>query len=167
MTTIYSADGQTVTRTFRNPPRGHWVQDTPQLGHYEPADVAHGYFPLIEVARPSPDHARSVMRDGDTFVEVWTFDPEREAARLAAETAATNATTVDQAISAALAELQQIADAPAVPDVPDGTLTAAQVSNILRGLRDETQRNRARLQRVARTLRHTIRLVRGDFDGVD
>ena len=85
MTTIYSTDGTTVTSVHRNPPKGHWVQDTDTTGHYEPADISNGYYPLVEVARPSPDHTRSVVRDGDTFTEQWAHDPDLEAARLVAE----------------------------------------------------------------------------------
>lgn len=102
MTTIYSADGQTVARTFRSAPVRHWVQDTDATGHYEPADTANGYYPLTEVPRPSPDHVRSVARDGDTFTEVWTFDAEREAARLAAETESANESTIRTQATSAL-----------------------------------------------------------------
>lgn len=104
MTTIYSEDGVTVAALYREAPQRHWVQDTtnPPTGHYEPADVAHGYFPLVEVERPSPDHVRTVERDGDTFTEVWTFDQARQDARLANEADQADrhqkATTVAQAI---------------------------------------------------------------------
>lgn len=88
MTVIYSADGSTVTRRFAEPPKRHWIQDTATAGHFEPADVAHGYFPLIEPPRPSDDHVATFARDGDTFTIVWTFNQALADAR-AAEAAQT------------------------------------------------------------------------------
>jgi hypothetical protein len=46
-------------------------------------------------------------------------------------------------------------------------MRAAQLSNALRDMRTAVQQNRAGAQRIAATLRQTIRLARGDFDGVD
>jgi hypothetical protein len=76
MITIYSEDRITVTQRFREPPKNHWIQDGPNEGRFVPANKLTGYFPLIEVERPSLDHSRSVVRFGDTFTEVWTFDQE-------------------------------------------------------------------------------------------
>lgn len=78
-----------------------------------------------------------------------------------------NASVIDRAISDALAELRALVAYPAVPDVPSGTLTTAQLSNVVRAMRDEMQKNRAGAQRVADILIKTIRLVRGDFDDID
>jgi hypothetical protein len=86
MITIYSADGITVTQRFREPPKNHWIQDDDNEGRFVPADLDAGYFPLIEVERPSVDHARSVVRFGDTFTEVWTFDQQLADRRIQAET---------------------------------------------------------------------------------
>jgi hypothetical protein len=76
MITIYSEDGITVTQRFRKPPKLHWIKDGPNEGRFVPANLDAGYFPLIEVERPSLDHARSVVRFGDAFTEAWTFDQE-------------------------------------------------------------------------------------------
>lgn len=78
-----------------------------------------------------------------------------------------NASIVDQAITDALNQLQNLANAAALPTVPAGTMTTAQLSSAMRTLRDEAQATRAGAQQVARTLRQTIRLVRGDFDDID
>jgi hypothetical protein len=74
MTTIYSVDGTTVTKRYREAPKYHWVQDDLKTGHYVPADISVGYFPFVQVAQPDADHTRSVARVGDVFTEVWTFD---------------------------------------------------------------------------------------------
>ena len=78
-----------------------------------------------------------------------------------------NRDQIDQAITDALARLQQLVDAPAVPELPAGTMTTAVLSNALRQMRDAVQANRAGAQEVALTLKRVIRLVRGDFDDVD
>lgn len=78
-----------------------------------------------------------------------------------------NRITIEAAITQALADLDALIAAPAVPVLPDGTYTTAQASNHLRTLRNYVQQNRAGAQQVARTLKRTIRLVRGDFDGTD
>jgi tellurite resistance protein len=78
-----------------------------------------------------------------------------------------NASIIDQAITAALAHLDDLIAAPALPTVPDGTLTTAQLSEIVRALRNHSQANRAGAQQIAKVLKQTIRLVRGDFDGID
>jgi hypothetical protein len=85
MITIYSADRITVTQRFREPPKNHWIQDGPNEGRFVPADLDAGYFPLIKVERPSVDHARSVVRSGETFTEVWTFDQDLADRRKLAE----------------------------------------------------------------------------------
>ena len=75
--------------------------------------------------------------------------------------------TIDTAITAALTELQTLIDAPEVGVVPAGTMTTAQLSAVVRSMRDVVQQNRAGAQRIALTLKQTIRLVRGDFDAID
>ena len=85
MITIYSKDGITVTQRFREPPKLHWIQDDDNEGRFVAADLDAGYFPLIEVDRPSVDHARSVVRFGDTFTEAWTFDQQLADRRIQAE----------------------------------------------------------------------------------
>jgi hypothetical protein len=76
MITIYSEDGITVTQQFREPPKLHWIQDGPNEGRFVPADLDAGYYPQTKVKRPSVDYARSVVRSGDAFTEVWTFDQD-------------------------------------------------------------------------------------------
>lgn len=71
---------------------------------------------------------------------------------------------VVDAIADAIDLLDSLVAAPAVPEVPDGTLTTAQLSGAVRQMRDYVQQNRAGAQQVAATLKNTIRLVRGDFD---
>lgn len=78
-----------------------------------------------------------------------------------------NRPIVDAAIDTALAQLQTLVDYPAVGAVPAGTMTTAQLSNVVRAMRDAIQENRSGAQIIAKTLRQTIRLVRGDFDGID
>ena len=92
---------------------------------------------------------------------------DRLSAAEAADQAQANRSIVDDAITAALAQLQNLIDAPAVGDVPGGTMTTAQLSNVMRSMRDVIQQNRAGAQQIAQTLKHTIRLVRGDFEGID
>jgi hypothetical protein len=85
MITIYSEDGITVTQQFREPPKLHWIQDGPNEGRFVPADLDAGYYPQTEVERPSVDYARSVVRSGDAFTEVWTFDQDLADRRIQAE----------------------------------------------------------------------------------
>jgi len=129
-----------------------------------------GYFPVTETPRPADTdtttHDRTVELVNGVPTVVWTpraWTADEQTARQAD----TNRTTVDAAITAALAELQSIIDAPAVDTVPAGTLTTAQLSQGLRVLRDAVQANRAGTKRLARTLRHVVRYTRGDFDGTD
>jgi hypothetical protein len=85
MITIYSEDGITVTQQFREPPKLHWIQDGPNEGRFVPADLDAGYYPQTKVKRPSVDYARSVVRSGDAFTEVWTFDQDLADRRIQAE----------------------------------------------------------------------------------
>lgn len=143
---------------------GQWLTLTEGNAHLA------GWFPVVDTARPSDTadttHDRAVELVNGTPTVVWTARPWTPD-ELAARQQSANATAIDAAISAALAELQQLVDAPAVPDVPAGTLTNAQLSNTMRAMRDVVQQNRAGIQRVAGTLKQTIRLVRGDFEGTD
>ena len=78
-----------------------------------------------------------------------------------------NKATIEQAIEASLVRLQELVDAPALPTPPNGTMTNAVLSDVVRSLRNHAQDTRAGAQEVALTLKRTIRLVRGDFDGTD
>ena len=78
---------------------------------------------------------------------------------------ATNRRTIEEAVVTALTQLDTLIAAPALTTIPAGTLTAADLSNRLRILRDEAQATRAGAQQVAQSLKRTIRLVRGDFTG--
>ena len=144
---------------------GQWIEPVTEANA-----ASCGWFPVVDVARPADTttdtHDRTVqLVDGTPTVvwtqRAWTVD------ELAARQAEANRQTIDAAIAGALAELQQIIDGPTVATVPAGTLTTAQLSTGLRTLRDEVALNRAGVKRVAGTLRHTVRLVRGDYDAVD
>lgn len=127
------------------------------------------WYPVAESDRPAATgratHDRSYSFDGQTVTVTWTERPwtadETEARRLAANHAA-----IAQAIDAAITQLDTLIAAPAVDTVPAGTLTAAQLSNIARAMRDAVQANRAGAQQVALILKRTIKLVRGDYDTV-
>jgi hypothetical protein len=108
MTTIYSADRITVTQRFRKPPKNHWIQDGPNDGRFVPANKLTGYFPLIEVERPSVDHARSVVRFGDTFTEAWTFDQQLADRRIQAEAEQAERDAVTERIKGAVEALERI-----------------------------------------------------------
>lgn len=85
---VYSEDGVTVTKLFTSKePKQHWVQDTPLVGHYEVPSVANGFFPLVLVEQPSEDHVSEIVRQGDEFVQVWTFSQQMLDNRLAREAA--------------------------------------------------------------------------------
>jgi hypothetical protein len=108
MITIYSADRITVTQRFREPPKLHWIQDGPNEGRFVPANKLTGYFPLIEVERPSVDHARSVVRFGDTFTEVWTFDQQLADRRKLADAEQAERDAVTERIKGAVEALERI-----------------------------------------------------------
>jgi hypothetical protein len=108
MITIYSEDGTTVTQRFRKPPKNHWIQDDDNEGRFVPADLDAGYFPLIEVERPSVDHARSVVRFGDTFTEVWTFDQQLADRRKLADAEQAERDAVTERIKGAVEALERI-----------------------------------------------------------
>lgn len=136
-----------------------------------PADLlaATGWAEVVEAERPADTdtttHDRSVeLVDGVPTV-VWT-ERAKTQAELDADTEQGNASAIDTAITNALAELRMMADHPALPVVPSGTHTTAQLSNYMRALRDEAQTNRVGIQRLCETLIGTIRLLRGDFDDV-
>jgi hypothetical protein len=108
MTTIYSADRITVTQRFMEPPKNHWIQDGPNDGRFVPANKLTGYFPLIEVERPSVDHARSVVRFGDTFTEAWTFDQQLADRRIQADAEQAERDAVTERIKGAVGALERI-----------------------------------------------------------
>lgn len=129
-----------------------------------------GYFQVTDTARPSDtptttfDNTVELVQGVPTVV--WVERPKTSAEQ--AETAAaTNHQTIEAAITAALVQLDAIINSPAIPAVPSGTMTAAQLSNEVRSLRNSAQQTRAAVQDIARTLKRTIRLVRGDFTGTD
>lgn len=129
-----------------------------------------GWFAVVDAVRPDDTPTTTVDRSVElvagTPTVVWTVRPWT-VEELAARQADTNRTTIESAIAAALAELDALIAAPAVGNVPAGTLSTAQLSNVMREMRDAVQANRAGVQRIARTLKQTIRLVRGDFADVD
>lgn len=100
------------------------------------------------------DPRRPALPAGSPFV-VTTDDGDTMAVQ--------SESLLSQKIDEALATLQSLIDYPPVAQVPTGTLTTAQVSTILRALGNEANATRLGAQQVARTLRDTIRLVRGDF----
>jgi hypothetical protein len=108
MITVYSEDRITVTQRFREPPKNHWIQDGPNEGRFVPADLDAGYFPLIEVERPSLDHARSVVRFGDTFTEAWTFDQQLADRRKLADAEQAERDAVTERIKGAVEALERI-----------------------------------------------------------
>ncbi len=129
-----------------------------------------GWYEVVPAERPTDDdthtHIHSISLVEGVPTLVWARQPRSDAdineRRLDA-----NHRSIDKAIVAALQQLQQIIDAPPVADVPDGTLTAAQLSNGLRQIRNAVQANRDAVQVIARTLRQAIRLLRSDFDATD
>lgn len=127
-----------------------------------------GWFPVTDTTRPedtaTTTHDRTVELVAGVPTVVWTERPKTQA-ELDAEQETANRTTIDQAITDALTRLQELVDAPAIPAVPNGTMTNAVLSDVVRALRDHAQDTRAGAQEVALTLRRTIRLVRGDYDG--
>lgn len=137
---IYSEDGTTVTRRLSElPAPGHWVQDTPEAGHYEPATTANGYFPMVEVARPDRDHVRNgFVRVGDTFEQAWIFSQERADANTAGDAA----TAERDAVRALL---------PRIRDLANDTAP----------LNNNAQRNQA-IRDLARAVRRLIRDGIGD-----
>jgi hypothetical protein len=85
MTIIYSEDGTTVTQRFDEQPELHWVERENSVGRFIAAGTWNGYFPLIEIERPSVDHSLTVVRYGDTFTEQWKFDRKLADRRIQAE----------------------------------------------------------------------------------
>lgn len=125
---------------------------------------------VVPGVRPADDdtyiHDRTIeLVDGIPTV-VWTPHPRTDI-EVEERRRHSNWVQIDAAINAALDELQQIIDAPPVVAVPDGVLTLVQLSAGMRQLRDAVQDNRAGIQRIATTLRQTIRLVRSDFNATD
>lgn len=131
---------------------------------------ATGWYEVVDANRPADTatttYGRSVeLVDGAPTV-VWT-ERDKTPEELTGETRQANQTTINQAITDALAELRTMRDYASLPVAPAGTHTTEQLSNYIRALRDEAQTNRDGIQRVCETLIGTIRLVRGDFDSVD
>lgn len=92
--------------------------------------------------------------------------PPTPAEQQAASEAA-NRTIVDQRMTAAIADLENLIASPDVATVPNGTLTTAQLSSATRQLRDAVQQNRDGAKQVARVVRDLVRYVRGDFSDID
>ena len=147
---------------------GAWVMglDTAPTALQE----ATGWHEVTDTPRPddtaTTTHDRSIDLVAGTPTVVWT-ERDKTQAELDGEQAQANRTTIDTAITNALTELQTLIDAPEVGAVPAGTMTTAQLSAVVRSMRDVVQQNRAGAQRIALTLKQTIRLVRGDFGGID
>ena len=129
-----------------------------------------GWFVVVDVPRPddtpTTTHEQTVELVNAVPTVAWTPRPWTQG-ELDARQRITNRTTIDAAITAALADLDTLIAAPVVATVPAGTMNTAALSNAMRSMRDAVQANRAGAQRVATTLKQTIRLVRGDFDGID
>jgi hypothetical protein len=119
---------------------------------------------LLLAARVGIGQRLHALDADELAVVAALFDATAE--DLAALPQTANASIIDTAITAALAELDTLIAAPALPTVPAGSLTNAQLSDAVRQLRDGAQATRAGAQRVAATLKQTIRLVRGDFDDI-
>ena len=120
---------------------------------------------LLVAARVGIKQRLHALDAGELAVVAALFGSSAE--DLAALPQTANASIIDTAITDALAELDTLIAAPALPAVPDGNMTNAQLSDVVRALRDQAQQTRAGAQRVAATLKQTIRLVRGDFDDID
>ena len=81
MTIIYTEDGVTIARRYRDRPAKHWVQDDADTGHYieitdENANNL-GYYDLLVDPQPSPDYVRDGQGgiDGTGAWRVsWVFD---------------------------------------------------------------------------------------------
>lgn len=132
--------------------------------------AATGWYEMVDTARPADTdtttHDRSVELIDGTPTVTWT-ERAKTTDEQDEETRQANRATIDQAITDALTELRNLVAAPAMPTVPEGTMTTAQLSTAMRTLRDQAQQNRAGAQKVAAILLKTIRLVRGDFDDVN
>jgi hypothetical protein len=116
---------------------------------------------LTSVALSAAD--RDGLRDG---TRVWDATMRAVVARTPTPEEI-NKPTIEALIDSALVDLDTLIAAPAVATVPAGTLTVTQLSNAMREMRDAVQANRAGAQQIARQLKRTIRLVRGDFDDVN
>lgn len=90
MTTIYTADGVTVSARFRDRPSKHWVQDDADIGHYVAITDQNanslGYYTLEVDPQPSPDHIRDGQGavDGTVWRVGWVFDQATADANAAA-----------------------------------------------------------------------------------
>ena len=85
---IYSNDNITIEQRRRELPAKHWEVTGPNEGRYHDLDPANaatfGWSELVEVARPDPDHVKTVEHDGTAWVEVWAHDADLAAANSAA-----------------------------------------------------------------------------------
>jgi hypothetical protein len=82
-----------------DPPTGHYVE----IGATNAAQF--GWYPFTDTPRPDEDHVRSVEREGDGFVVVWTFDQ----ALADANAAAAEDDTERAAVRAMISSLQDLA----------------------------------------------------------
>lgn len=148
MTTIYSEDGLTVTRRYRDAPLWHWEATGEYTGRFVPADISSGYFPLVRTVRPEGTetivYEYSVVRDGDVFRELWTPRP-KDADELAEDAAEANSRSIRSEAEQALA----------------GNRQYLQLSS------PTTTQMRAQLESLTRQNNGLIRLVLGKLDGVD
>ena len=130
MTTIYTSDGVTITKRYRTAPAKHWVQDTADAGHYEPADVANGYYPLVNVPQPSVDHIRSTppaLRVDDTFIEQWEFSQAAQDARVAG--------VADEAERQQARDMIATFDQYLAGDTPSNAQVLAQIDRLTRAMK--------------------------------
>jgi hypothetical protein len=114
MTVIYSEDGQSVTRQYVQNPIGHWVASTGHKGYFVTADIASGYFHLVETPEPVGNNTKkynySIVREGDMFVEKWTERPLTEAEQ--AELLETEAPDLASVIAAKLVTSENASPQP-------------------------------------------------------
>lgn len=156
-----SGERKTSDGFLLTPPEGGWTEELAALC---------GFVPVVDTPRPddtaTTTHDRSVELVNGTPTVLWT-QRAKTADELAAVQQEQHRSTLDQAIADAITDLLALAEYPAIPVVPAGTHTTANLSNYLRALRDEAQATRAGAQRVAETLANKIRLDRGDFAHLD
>lgn len=101
---IYSNDNITIEQRRRELPAKHWEVTGPNEGRYHDLDPANdatfGWSELVEVARPDPDHVKTVEHDGTAWVEVWAHDADLAAANSAAVLDETERVAIRRMLSA-------------------------------------------------------------------
>jgi len=101
---IYSNDNITIEQRRRELPAKHWEVTGTNEGRYHDLDPANaatfGWSELVEVARPDPDHVKTVEHDGTAWVEVWAHDADLAAANSAAVLDETERVAIRRMLSA-------------------------------------------------------------------